>query len=298
MKASVIIPSFNGAHKIHLLLDSLTKQIDEDFEVIVVIDGSTDHTIEILKRYRKSLKQLTVIEQNNGGRSVARNNGARAARSQLLIFVDDDMIVSRDLVQRHVYFHVEHFGILCGDVTEIAGLYRTDIQNYKSWLTAKWTNKYIYEVTQMTAEDLFFTAANCSISKKVFWQLNGFNEQLKDVEDFELARRALGQGVPVFYDKRLKAVHNEQITCISYIRRLREYSSARKKLNVLDPASSNSRRKLTKLKRMIYRMFAFPFWVWLIDTGFLRHVLPERIRYAFYSLIIQALAYEYDKVRI
>ena len=150
IKASVIIPSFNGARKINHLLDSLLKQTAHEFEIIVVIDGSTDHTIDILSPYHKAFRKFKVILQNNQGRSRCRNNGAKAASADILIFYDDDMIPASDSVEKHLNFHSQFLGILCGDVVEIFGANVSDLQNYKAWLTAKWTSKYAGDFTKMT----------------------------------------------------------------------------------------------------------------------------------------------------
>lgn len=298
IKASVIIPSFNGARKINHLLDSLLKQTAHEFEIIVVIDGSTDHTIDILSPYHKAFRKFKVILQNNQGRSRCRNNGAKAASADILIFYDDDMIPASDSVEKHLNFHSQFLGILCGDVVEIFGANVSDLQNYKAWLTAKWTSKYAGDFTKMTRSNLFFTAANCSFPKALFLQMNGFDEDLSDAEDYELARRALDRHVPVVYDKCNKAVHNDQIACRSYIRRLREYSAAHEKLNMRESVTSRKRSRGVNLKRLVYRAFAFQFWVWLIDAGVFSYVFPTRLRYALYSVIIHSLAYEYSNVRI
>ena len=128
--------------------------------------------------------------------------------------------------------------------------------------------------------------------------MNGFDEDLSDAEDYELARRALDRHVPVVYDKCNKAVHNDQIACRSYIRRLREYSAAHEKLNMRESVTSRKRSRGVNLKRLVYRAFAFQFWVWLIDAGVFSYVFPTRLRYALYSVIIHSLAYEYSNVRI
>ncbi len=87
-KISVIIPVFNARDTISLCLDTLLGQIvPVGFEIIVVNDGSTDGTGEILGRYAD---KVTVINQNNSGPAAARNNGATAAQGEILIFTDSD----------------------------------------------------------------------------------------------------------------------------------------------------------------------------------------------------------------
>lgn len=298
-KASVIIPTYNGGRKIPFLLDSLVKQSCHYFEVIIVIDGSADNTHEIIMSYRERFSGFRVHSQGNQGRSIARNRGAELAQSDLLIFYDDDMIPGLTSIEQHIEFHKHDFCLLCGDVIEVAGKHRTDIQNYKALLTAKWTSKYANGVTVMNKEQLFFTSANCSIPRKLFWQLNGFNNGLTDAEDYDLAFRALQSGISVFFDKRNKAVHHEEITCKSYITRLRQYSAAHQRLPVDSFSTAGKQKNNFRMLRMIfYKGLAFNFWVRMIDTGALAILLPRGLRYKVYSAIIQALAYEHRDVRL
>jgi glycosyltransferase involved in cell wall biosynthesis len=105
IKASIIIPTHNGAGKIHNLLDALLNQSCRDVEIIVVNDGSTDDTGNVLKAFQKAFEHFKIVSQKNAGRSVARNNGARESTSELLIFYDDDMIPFPDSIQKHLDFH-------------------------------------------------------------------------------------------------------------------------------------------------------------------------------------------------
>jgi glycosyltransferase involved in cell wall biosynthesis len=169
LKASVIVPSYNGATKLPELLRSIACQTIQEIEVIVVVDGSTDDTADVLQRYHKTIPNFRIVIQENGGRSIARNTGARNATSNLFIFYDDDVKPDPQSVEKHLSFHKKYFGITCGDAVEVYGNEKTDVQNYKAWLTAKWTDKYAKGITQMTFDGLFFTAANCSVPSATFW---------------------------------------------------------------------------------------------------------------------------------
>ena len=89
MKFSVIIPIFNKANTIVQALDSVCNQSIQDFEIIVVNDGSTDNVLDVLQKYPYPLK---VISQRNMGVSVARNTGINNAEGEYICFLDaDDM---------------------------------------------------------------------------------------------------------------------------------------------------------------------------------------------------------------
>lgn len=88
MKFSVIIPVFNKADTISSSLDSIFAQTNQDFEIVVVNDGSTDNIQQVLAKYER----LVVINQENAGVSAARNSGIHQAKGEFLCFLDADDI--------------------------------------------------------------------------------------------------------------------------------------------------------------------------------------------------------------
>jgi len=94
---SIVVPAYNAQKTIAICLDSIFDQTFKDFEIIVVNDGSTDHTEHILQTYRDKLK---IINQKNRGAAAARNQGAAAASSSYIIFFDADIIAQPTLLQK------------------------------------------------------------------------------------------------------------------------------------------------------------------------------------------------------
>lgn len=100
LKLSIIIPVYNVEKYIEVCIESLYKQnISEDeFEVILINDGSTDNSLSILQRFEIQHTNITVISQRNQGLSVTRNNGIKAAKGEYILFVDsDDLIIKNSL---------------------------------------------------------------------------------------------------------------------------------------------------------------------------------------------------------
>ena len=88
---SVIIPTYNRAHLVGRAIKSVLNQTYRDFEIIVVDDGSTDNTKDIIKEFQKKDKRIKYIpyEKNKGG-SAARNTGIKAAKGEYIAFLDSD----------------------------------------------------------------------------------------------------------------------------------------------------------------------------------------------------------------
>src|SRR5579871_3087260 len=94
MKLSVVIPTYNRKESLRRTLDGLARQTYpfSEFEVVVVSDGSTDGTAEMLAQYMQTAPYaLCAITQANGGPSRARNRGIREARYDVIVFLDDDV---------------------------------------------------------------------------------------------------------------------------------------------------------------------------------------------------------------
>jgi glycosyltransferase involved in cell wall biosynthesis len=297
-RLSIIVPTFNGEKKIPILLAALQKQTFTDFELIVVIDGSTDQTDNVVQA-TETFFQKRVVIQTNQGRSVVKNNGAREAIADTLIFFDDDMEPAPDSVQNHFLFHQNHFGLLSGNSLEPSGEL-TDIQRYKVALTNKWISKFDNGLSELNKSNLFFTSANCSMQKAVFNQLSGFDNRLTDAEDFDFAFRALEKNIPVYFDKDNRAVHYDFITCRKYISRTRQYYAAHEKLKALYPTRLSSRNKveLTHFRRLVYFFFGFAWWPSLIDNFNLLLLLIRPVRFKVYDWIIFSLSTVYPNRKI
>jgi glycosyltransferase involved in cell wall biosynthesis len=87
---SIVIPLYNKRAHIRRAIESACKQDLKDLEVIVVDDGSTDNGAEVVEEMAEQDDRIRLIRQANAGVSVARNNGAQAARSDLIGFLDGD----------------------------------------------------------------------------------------------------------------------------------------------------------------------------------------------------------------
>ncbi|MGL4973269.1 MAG: glycosyltransferase family 2 protein, partial [Culicoidibacterales bacterium] len=87
---SVIVPVYNVAQYLPKCLDSIVNQTYKNLEIILVNDGSTDDSLEIIYDYAKKDPRIIVIDQENQGQSVARNKALVKAKGRYTIFLDSD----------------------------------------------------------------------------------------------------------------------------------------------------------------------------------------------------------------
>lgn len=99
-RLSIIIPVYNTATYITSCLDSIYRQgiNEEDFEVIIVNDGSTDNSLQVITDIQNKHTNIFIISQQNQGPSIARNQGLKKATGEYIFFIDsDDMIIPNTL---------------------------------------------------------------------------------------------------------------------------------------------------------------------------------------------------------
>lgn len=97
---SVIVPAYNAENYIKTCLNSLINQTKKEIEIIVINDGSTDNTLDILNEYKNKYGDaIKVISQKNQGLSVTRNNGIKIAQGKYVAFVDSDDYIKDNMLE-------------------------------------------------------------------------------------------------------------------------------------------------------------------------------------------------------
>lgn len=98
IKVSVIMPVYNAFDYLRPAMDSVLDQKLKEIEVICIDDGSTDHSLDILKEYQERDARIRIVTENNAGPSTARNKGIVRARGEYIIFLDADDFFEPDLI--------------------------------------------------------------------------------------------------------------------------------------------------------------------------------------------------------
>ena len=116
---SIIIPVYNNDKYIQRCLDSVLAQSYNDFELIIVDDGSTDGSSEICKKYASTDSRIIYTKIPNSGAGAARNIGIKLSKGKYITFIDSDDWIDTELYSNSIPFHGKrkhwylHFFFLC-----------------------------------------------------------------------------------------------------------------------------------------------------------------------------------------
>ena len=100
MKISIVVPIYNSMEYLEKCLNSLIYQTYEDIEILLVNDGSTDGSLDLCEKYKKTDSRIKIINKENGGLSDARNAGLNAASGEYIMFVDSDDYIELDACEK------------------------------------------------------------------------------------------------------------------------------------------------------------------------------------------------------
>ena len=120
MRASVIVRSKDEADRLKLTLGSLARQSVEA-EIVVINDGSTDHTEEVLDDAASRMSLVRISHRVPLGRSGAANAGAVKASGEILIFLDGDTLAGPEFVARHLDAHSHGSGVVARGKRSLPG---------------------------------------------------------------------------------------------------------------------------------------------------------------------------------
>ncbi|MFA7278137.1 MAG: glycosyltransferase family 2 protein [Candidatus Gracilibacteria bacterium] len=218
---SIVIPTYNRADVLKECLECLSRQTcaATDFEVVVVNDGGTDATADVVNSFITQGKiSVRYFEKNNEGQGIARNVGVKEAKGEIIAFIGDDIFVKEDFVQRHLDMHKQHpeenagvLGFIDWDPrTPDMPLYRF-MTNGSIILGRFGGHQFAYEKLDGKTEasyDFFYTS-NISLKKSLLEKFPFDESFLKyGWEDIELGYRlAKEAGFQLFYDRQIFAYH-------------------------------------------------------------------------------------------
>lgn len=285
--ASIIIPAYNGAKTIAETIESVLHQTLKDIEIIVVNDGSTDHTSDVVRQF--SDPRLKLIEQENAGVAAARNHGATVSRGRYLTFIDADDLWTPEKVEDQVN---------ALEANPDAGA----VYSWIDWVDEE--GNYIRDggfidteyntYLQILLIDIVQSGSNTMIRREAYFEVGGYEGSLHPAEDWDFWLR-LAERYEFICVPKLQ-VHYRQVrgsastnatkmeaVSLAIINRERDRLSQtpadRKRFANLLQITMNNRYKFLLYKAMdggIHRNRAFlalryiAYWIWRDNWEFVR----------------------------
>ncbi len=199
---SVVIPYYNKSKYIQRCLESVLNQTFQEFEVIVVNDGSTDGGLHFVSDTYSN--KITVINQENKGVSTARNNGIQQAKYTFIAFLDADDCWHNQFLQKvkEVIDKEKDIKIIGTHYTRSKRFLATDSGNLEYF---KFENYF-----KSALRNTYFTSSSTIIASDFFKNNNGFNSALQKGEDIDVWIRAVHSGGNAFYIKSTLVYYSDE----------------------------------------------------------------------------------------
>ncbi|NOH29997.1 glycosyltransferase family 2 protein [Vibrio mediterranei] len=178
---SIVIITLNEEKRIARLLSDLSCQTYQNFEVIVVDSSSDDRTCEVAEKYRPALPELTVHTMETRGVSLGRNTGAKLAKHERLLFLDADVRLDKDFIEKAMTKLDE-------EKLEVAGIY----MGSRKLAPAYKAGYGLFNAGLFTTQFFFPTAVGACIfsTKRAHDEIGGFDESIVLCEDCNYVKKA------------------------------------------------------------------------------------------------------------
>jgi glycosyltransferase involved in cell wall biosynthesis len=271
MNTTIVIPAFNREKFISSAIDSALNQTLPPKEIIVVDDGSTDRTVEIVSNYGKPVRLLQ-IENNGSGPSRPRNVGIQAAETEYITLLDSDDLLAPTVLEKHctVLEKCPQVGLICNNwksARDVGGTL-TDWETNIPSTVAKMKKTEIlpgaYLIDSKTAYTAYCSGnyirtSGATLTKRLWSDCGKFDETFRTSNDYDFFIRAIPRHDIAFIDKPLAIYiyHRDNISAANLQRKFMPhhyYDTIRILLRELarsnDPAFSDFVKKHIRDKYM------------------------------------------------
>ena len=256
---TVIIPTFNRAQALICCLEHLERQSCQDFEVVVVDDGSTDETAARVEEYEKrTTLNLKFIRQSNGGPARARNVAVAAASSPLALMIGDDIFPTPQFVEAHLKLHRQH------PEPQVAALGLTVWEEKMQEVTP--FMRFLEEGIQFSYSDLtagkistrYFYTSNLSVKTELL-RRNPFCERFPAAafEDLELGvRLTKTEGLELIFIPEALASHYHPTSFVQACKRMRNGGWSAHLMYEMWPDTYLNPAGATRVRRLVRKVLA------------------------------------------
>jgi GT2 family glycosyltransferase len=224
-RVSVVIPTFNRKEILVKAIRAHVAQsaLSEIEEILVVDDGSTDGTeAQVSALATETSVPIYYYRQSNRGQAAARNLGIQAAKAEIILFTDDDIIPDSDLLMEHLRWHdryPEAYAAVLGYVTWCPEVRPTPFMKWFGLDGPLFAYRQFNGKTELDFR-AFYTC-NLSVKRDFLRQAGSFDEDFHGYgfEDTELAYRLQKNGLRLLYNPDALACHHKHVTFADACRR-------------------------------------------------------------------------------
>lgn len=253
-KISVIMPVYNAEKYLKQSIESILNQTYKDFEFIIINDGSTDNSLNIIYEYANKHTKIKVIARENRGLVCSLNEGISYSKGEYIARIDADDISLPERLEKQIKFFEKNQEIdILGSMAELIGdkaLLEKETNNYE-WVNVEFDSKD--DLEKIFLECCAIPHPSVMMKKEFLIKIGGYFEQ--DTEDYNLWLRAIKSGFKI--DKI-----NEKL--IKY----RLHDNSKMRSNLLKIAKSNMLNRLEYIKST-YNIFDnnFKYVIWGAGNG-------------------------------
>lgn len=230
---SLIVPVYNRPDEIADLLESLSRQTDKDFELVLTEDGSTVPCRKEVERYADRL-DIQYFSKSNEGRSIARNHGMQHARGEYFVFVDSDCILPPDYFES-LRRQLSQTGADCFGGPDAAHESFTDTQKAINFAMTAFLTTGGIRGGKVQMEKFVPRTFNMGFSRRVWEKVGGFREMFSEDIDMSTRIRQAGFAPQLFRDVRV--FHKRRGNLAKFWRQVHVFGMSRITLQLLYPGS-------------------------------------------------------------
>jgi glycosyltransferase involved in cell wall biosynthesis len=259
---SVVIPTYNRCETLQKAICAHLNQtaLENISEIIVVDDGSTDSTKDVVMRLSEaSSLSIRYFRQANKGPAAARNVGVREARSELVLFTDDDIIPEPTLTAQHLDWHRRFPDLPIAVLGKVTWAQEVKATPFMKWYGSDALFAYAHFIGRTELDYTDFYTCNLSL-KTAFLRRNGvFDEEFKVAayEDVELAYRLKKAGMRLLYNPNALAYHQQYVSFDDACRRARKAGLAEEVFRQKEAGIYFASRQSTMLSPLAQRLLPF-----------------------------------------
>jgi glycosyltransferase involved in cell wall biosynthesis len=240
---SIIVPVYNRIDEVSDLLESLTHQSDNDFEIVLVEDGSTEPCKAVADQYADRLN-LQYYHKSNEGRSIARNYGIVRANGDYFVFVDSDCVLPPDYIEQlHLSLRNDYSDCFGGP--DAAHESFTDIQKAINYSMTSFLTTGGIRGGKVQLEKFVPRTFNMGFSRKVYEKVGGFREMFSEDIDMSTRIRLAGFGIKLF--RNVSVYHKRRVDFKKFWRQVHVFGMSRITLKLLYPGSMKAVHTLPAL---------------------------------------------------